>query len=154
MKIKFKKQYPDAMLPTRGSDGAAGLDLYAYINGKHKKIDINPHSSFTFGSGLCIEIPEDHVGLLFARSGLGIKQQLAPPNCVSVIDSDYRGEMKLPLQNGGKRTQTVLHGERIGQLLIIPCVNVEVEEANELSETERGARGLGSTGKTLEDLFD
>lgn len=147
MKIKIKREYDDAILPTIGSKGAAGVDLYAYIRDqRHDEIAINPHKSYIFGSGLSVEIPEGYVGLLFARSGLGIKQQLAPPNGVSVIDSDYRGEVALPLQNSGNCKQTVKHGDRIGQLVIVPCVSIEVDEANDLSPTERGRRGLGSTG--------
>lgn len=147
MKIKFKKEYDDALMPTKGSSQAAGVDLYAYIHHeRHTEITINPHKTFIFGSGLSVEIPENHVGLLFARSGLGIKQQLAPPNGVSVIDSDYRGEVRLPLQNGGNVKQVISHGDRIGQLVIVPCVDIEVELAESLGETDRGRRGLGSSG--------
>lgn len=147
MKIKFKKEYNDAILPTQGSAYAAGVDLYCYIrDGKHTEITINPHKSYIFGSGLSVEIPEGYVGLLFARSGLGIKQQLAPPNCVGVIDSDFRGEMSLALQNGGNVRQTIKHGDRIAQLVIVPYLSIEAEESDELSKTERGRRGLGSTG--------
>ncbi len=148
--MKVKRVYPDAMLPTKGSAEAAGLDLYAYIrNDKHRaagSVDIMPHKTYPFGSGLAVEIPKGYVGLLFARSGLGIKQQLAPPNCVGVIDSDYRGEIVLALQNSGNVKQTIHQGDRIAQLVVVPYLDPEIEEVDELSETERGTRGLGSTG--------
>ena len=87
-----------------------------------------------------------YVGLVFARSGIATKRQLAPANCVGVIDADYRGELRVFLQNNGTEPQTVENGERIAQLVITPCLDIEIEETDALSETLRGAAGFGSTG--------
>ena len=127
MKIPCKKLRENAILPTRGTALAAGVDLYALL----------PDGQ---------EIPEGYVGLVFARSGIATKRQLAPANCVGVIDADYRGELRVFLQNNGTETQTVENGERIAQLVITPCLDIEIEETDELSETLRGASGFGSTG--------
>ena len=94
-----------------------------------------------------MEIPEGYVGLVYARSGLACKRGLAPANKVGVVDSDYRGEIKVALHNHGKEAQTVEKGERIAQMVIAPYLSVNYEEADELSETERGEGGFGSTGR-------
>lgn len=149
MKLKIKKKYADAVLPTRGSAGAAGLDLYAYVDEApcFQSVVLEPGQVYKFGSGICAEIPEGYVGLLFARSGLGINKQLAPPNCVGVIDSDYRGEICLAILNNGTESQTISHGDRIAQLVIVPYLDAEPEEIDTLSETARGEGGFGSTGR-------
>lgn len=149
MRINFQKKKPYAILPTKGSEKAAGVDLYAVWDDAEAipSVTIQPHESVKFDSGIAAEIPDGYVGLVFARSGLGTKKQLAPPNCVGVIDSDYRGSIGVALQNSGTKSQYIAYGERVAQLVIVPCLNIEVNEVEELSETERGEGGFGSTGR-------
>ena len=99
------------------------------------------------GTGLAIAIPEGYFGAVFARSGLAAKQALRPANCVGVCDSDYRGEYIVALHNDGETARTVCHGDRIAQLVVLPYMRVDFEEADALPETARGAGGFGSTGK-------
>lgn len=141
--IKIKKFYDDATIPTKGSKYAAGYDLYAHCQG----IPIEPHKTELIGTGIAVEIPEGYFGGIFARSGLATKENLRPANCVGVVDSDYRGEVKVALHNDGNVTRIVKNGERIAQLVIIPYLNVDFEEVKELTETERGNGGFGHTGK-------
>ena len=144
MKIKVKKLTPEAVMPTLGSRFAAGADLYSAENGD---VVIAPGETKFIGTGLAVEIPEGYVGLVYARSGLACKRGLAPANKVGVIDSDYRGEIKVTLLNHGKEPQTLEKGERIAQMVIAPYLSVSYEEADELSDTERGEGGFGSTGR-------
>ena len=144
MKVKVKKLDERATLPTYGSTGAAGADLYALAEGD---VTIAAGETRLIGTGLALEIPEGYVGLVYARSGLATKRGLAPANKVGVIDSDYRGELKVALYNQSGAAQTVAAGERIAQLVIAPYLTAEYEEADELSDSERGAGGFGSTGK-------
>ena len=108
---------------------------------------IAPGETAFVGTGLAVEIPDGYVGLVYARSGLACKRGLAPANKVGVIDSDYRGEIKVALFNHGKTAQTVAAGERIAQLVIAPYLRVEYEEVSGLSDTVRGEGGFGSTGR-------
>lgn len=144
MNIKVKKLKPGATVPTMGSKFAAGADLYS---AEDADIVIGPGETKFIGTGLAMEIPEGYVGLVYARSGLACKRGLAPANKVGVVDSDYRGEIKVALHNHGKEAQTVEKGERIAQMVIAPYLSVNYEEADELSETERGEGGFGSTGR-------
>lgn len=144
MNIKVKKLKPDATVPTMGSKFAAGADLYS---AEEADVVIGPGETKFIGTGLAMEIPEGYVGLVYARSGLACKRGLAPANKVGVVDSDYRGEIKVALHNHGKEAQTVEKGERIAQMVIAPYLSVNYEEADELSETERGEGGFGSTGR-------
>ena len=144
MNIKVKKLKPDAAVPTMGSKFAAGADLYS---AEDADVVIEPGETKFIGTGLAMEIPEGYVGLVYARSGLACKRGLAPANKVGVVDSDYRGEIKVALHNHGKEAQTVEKGERIAQMVIAPYLSVNYEEADELSETERGEGGFGSTGR-------
>lgn len=144
MNIKVKKLKPGATVPTMGSKFAAGADLYS---AEDADVVIGPGETKFIGTGLAMEIPEGYVGLVYARSGLACKRGLAPANKVGVVDSDYRGEIKVALHNHGKEAQTVEKGERIAQMVIAPYLSVNYEEADELSETERGEGGLGSTGR-------
>lgn len=146
MKVKFKKLSEKAILPTRGTALAAGVDLYALLPDGAERVVIAPQGKHAFPTGIAAEIPEGYVGLVFARSGIACKRQLAPANCVGVIDADYRGELTVFLQNNGAEPQTVENGERIAQLVITPCLSIEVKETDTLSETGRGAAGFGSTG--------
>ena len=142
MKIKIKKLYEDSVIPTRGSEYAAGYDLYA-----HEGATIKPHETVKIGTGVAIQPPKDTFGAVFARSGLATKQGLRPSNCVGVCDYDYTGEYIVALHNDSNEERTVEAGERIGQVIFIPYVNVSFVEVDELEETERGAGGFGSTGK-------
>lgn len=144
MNIKVKKLKSDATVPTMGSKFAAGADLYS---AEDADVVIEPSETKFIGTGLAMEIPEGYVGLVYARSGLACKRGLAPANKVGVVDSDYRGEIKVALHNHGKEAQTVENGERIAQMVIAPYLSVNYEEADELSETERGEGGFGSTGR-------
>ncbi len=133
-----------AILPTYGSAGAAGADLYACLE---EPVTIAPGASAFIPTGLAMEIPEGYVGLIYARSGLACKRGLAPANKVGVIDSDYRGEFIVVLHNHGSEAQTVSHGERIAQLVIAPVIQANFRLTGSLSDTLRSSGGFGSTGK-------
>lgn len=143
MKIKIKKLTDTAKIPTRGSEYAAGYDLYADVT---EATEIKPHSTAKIGTGLSIEIPDGYFGAVFARSGLASKQGLRPANCVGVCDSDYRGEYIVALHNDTDESKTIGPGDRIAQLVVMPYLAVEFEESDELSDTKRGSGGFGSTG--------
>lgn len=143
MKINIKKLNENAIIPTRGSEGAAGVDLYACTS---SSIVIMPHNTVKIGTGLAIELPHGYFGAIFARSGLATKQGLRPSNCVGVCDEDYRGEYVVALHNDTDEPQTINPMERIAQLVVMPYLPVEFNEVNELSDTERGDGGFGSTG--------
>ena len=143
MNIKIKKLNENAIIPTRGSEYAAGVDLYACID---KPIEIQPHETVKIGTGLAMELPTGYFGAIFARSGLATKQGLRPANCVGCCDSDYRGDYIVPLHNDTDITQTVIPNERIAQLVIMPYLPVDFTEVDELTETERGDGGFGHTG--------
>lgn len=144
MNIKIKKLNENAIIPTRGSEYAAGVDLYACID---KPIEIQPHETVKIGTGLAMELPDGYFGAIVARSGLATKQGLRPANCVGCCDSDYRGDYIVPLHNDTDITQTVIPNERIAQLVIMPYLPVDFTEVDELTETERGNGGFGHTGK-------
>ena len=145
MNIKIKKLNADAIIPTRGSEKAAGYDLYACI--ESDAVTIPAHSTVKIGTGLAIAVPDGYFGAIFARSGLAAKQGLRPANCVGVADSDYRGEYIVALHNDTDEDKAIAKGERIAQLVVMPYLSVEFDEVEELDETERGAGGFGSTGK-------
>lgn len=142
--IRVKKLREKAMLPTYGSLEAAGADLYACLD---EPAVIGPGETAWIPTGLSLEVPKGCAGLVYARSSLGAKRGLAPANKVGVIDSDYRGEIRVVLLNHSKQTQIVEHGERIAQFLITPVLTPAYIEVSELTETDRGAGGFGSTGK-------
>ena len=143
MLVRFKKINPNASIPTYGSSYAAGCDLSACID---QAISIPPHTTIKVPTGLAIELPENTVGLIYARSGMATKRHLAPANKVGVIDADYRGEIIVALHTHSEEAQTIEVGERIAQLVVAPFYHVEFEEVDELSETVRGEGGFGSTG--------
>ena len=143
MKVKVKKLSDKAIIPTFGSNGSAGGDLYAVID---EQVQIAPGQTVLIGTGLCFEIPDGYVGLVYARSGLATKSGLAPANKVGVIDSDYRGEVKVALFNHSSESRQIKQGERIAQMVVVPFLKCEFCEG-ELSETKRGEGGFGSTGK-------
>lgn len=143
--IKLKKIYKDAVIPSHGTQCAAGYDLYAYAtNGGD--ILIPPHTTSKIGTGISMEITDGFFGAIFARSGIATKRGLRPANCVGVIDSDYRGEIIVALHNDSDETQTVSNHERIAQLVIIPYLPVHFVEVDSLDKTDRGNNGFGSTG--------
>lgn len=143
-KIKIKKLTDTAKTPTRGSEYAAGYDLYADIK---ENVQIKPHETVKIGTGLAMEIPDGYFGAIFARSGLAAKEGLRPANCVGVCDSDYRGEYIVAIHNDSEETRTVTAGERIAQLVVMPYLPVTFDEVAELTDTNRGEGGFGSTGK-------
>ncbi|MBQ7233728.1 MAG: dUTP diphosphatase [Bacillales bacterium] len=144
MKINIKKLNSNATLPTRGSEFAAGYDLYACLN---ESVTIRAGETVKIPTGLAIEIPEGYAGLIYARSGLATKKGLAPANKVGVCDSDYRGEYIIFLHNHSIIDAVIEPNERIAQLIVTPFLAVTFEETDELSETKRGAGGFGSTGR-------
>ena len=141
--IRFKRLNSMATTPSRGSEQAAGYDLYAAIEGP---ITIEPHTTTKIGTGLSFELPNNTFGAIFARSGLATKKGLAPANMVGVCDSDYRGQYIVPLHNYSNESQTIEPGERIAQLILIPYIPMVFEEAEELNDTQRGDGSFGSTG--------
>lgn len=141
--VAVKKLRPGAKLPTYGSEYAAGADLYACLEAP---VTIDPHETVLVPTGLSLEIPVGWAGLVYARSGLASKRNLAPANKVGVIDPDYRGEVMVSLHNHGTVPQTVEPGERVAQLVLTPYLTAQFFEAEALSDTVRGHGGFGSTG--------
>jgi dUTP diphosphatase len=139
MLVKLINEY--AQLPTRGSKDAAGLDLYCPF---HIKVPADSQKKIPLG--IAVEIPKGHMGLLVPRSSMS-KTPLRCANSVGIIDADYRGELSIAYENISCSDYTIFRGDRIAQLIIIPIAIVDVEEAQTLSETERGDGGYGSTGK-------
>lgn len=149
MELKIKPLSPrigaDIPVPFYASDGAAAMDLHACIDAP---VVIPAGGRVVIPTGIAIALPSaDYVALVYARSGLGIKHGVAPANCVGVIDSDYRGEIKVGLQNSGSEDYTVRPADRVAQLMIAPVVRADVRLVDELDETARGAGGFGSTGR-------
>lgn len=142
--IKYTKLNELAKEPTRGSSTAAGYDLYAAID---NDIVIAPHTTIKVGTGLAFELPQNTFAAIFARSGLATKQGLRPANCVGVCDSDYRGEYIVAIHNDTDKEQTITAGDRIAQMVLMPYIPMIFKEADELTDTERGSGGFGSTGK-------
>ena len=144
IKVSFKKLSAKATVPSYGSKSAAGADIYACTEGEN--IVIAPGETKMVHTGIALEIPEGYAGLVYARSGIATKRGLAPANKVGVIDSDYRGEIMVSLHNHSSDVQEITDGERIAQLVIAPYLAVEFSQVDELSDTERGSGGFGSTG--------
>lgn len=142
--IKVKLMKTNAKMPTYGSEGAAGADLYACLN---EAVLVQPGTTQMIPTGLSMEIPKGYAGLIYARSGLACKQDLAPANKVGVIDSDYRGEFIVALHNHGSEVRTVSPGDRVAQLVITPVYTPGFKQVDALSDTERSGGGFGSTGK-------
>ena len=142
--MHIKRLQPDAIVPTKGSKYSAGYDLYACIP---EDVLITPHTTKLIDTGWAMEIPIGYFGAIFARSGLATKEGLRPANCVGVIDSDYRGPVKVALHNDSDLSRIVTNGERIAQLVIIDYFEIDFQEVKELEDTDRGTGGFGSTGK-------
>ena len=144
-KLLIKKLRPGAIIPTRGTAGSAGMDLYACID---EPVTVNPHTCVSIPTGIAIALPSENYGaFIFARSGLARKHGLAPVNAVGVVDSDYRGEIVVGLLNQFEESYTLEPGDRIAQLVIMPVSMMPVSETDELDTTQRGEGGFGSTGK-------
>lgn len=144
MNINILRLTDSAKLPERGSVSAAGYDLFADVT---EEVTIAPHETKMIGTGLAMEIPEGYFGGIFARSGLSAKEGLRPANCVGVVDSDYRGEIKVALHNDGEVVRVITPAEKIAQLVVVPFLSVDFNEVSNLSDTARGEGGFGSTGK-------
>lgn len=142
MVVEIKKLKDTAILPSRGSEEAAGYDLYADC----PQQVIEPHTTQMIPTSLSVAIPKGYFGGIYARSGLASKQGLRPANCVGVIDSDYRGEIMVALHNDTDEERVIEHGERIAQLIIQPFLEIEFAQTDELLDTKRGSGGFGSTG--------
>lgn len=146
MQVKVKRLTDTAKLPTYGTAGAACFDLYADAVIKAEwRTDYWVTESVS--TGLSLEVPENHVMLIFSRSGDGFKRDVRLSNCVGVIDSDYRGDIAVKLRNDSSSRLAVKQGDRIAQGLILPIERISFLEVDELSGTERGGGGFGSTGK-------
>ena len=141
--VNIKKLNDKAVIPTYGSEYAAGADLYACID---EPVSIEPGETTLIKTGLAMEIPAGYAGLIYARSGLASKKGLAPANKVGVIDADYRGEVMVALHNHSNVAASIEPQERIAQLVITPYLTAHFEEMDELSDTVRGVGGFGSTG--------
>lgn len=143
MVLNIKRLTDTAKIPTRGSDMAAGYDLYADTD---KEIVIPPHETVMVSTGITIEIPEGYFGAIFARSGMARDRGLRPANCVGVVDPDYRGAWMIAAHNDTDQPKVVEAGERIAQMVVMPFLSIDFQEVEELTETKRGSGGFGSTG--------
>lgn len=144
LRMEIKRINESAILPKYATEGSAGADLYACLE---SPLNIESGETCFIGTGISVAIPDGFVGLVYARSGLACKQGLAPANKVGVIDSDYRGEIKVALHNHSSQSVTIKSGERIAQMVITPYYQANFIEVDELCDTERGTSGFGSTGK-------
>lgn len=141
--VNIKKLDEKAIIPTYGSEFAAGCDLYSL---SEEEITIKAHETVLVKTGIAMEIPEGYAGFIFARSGLATKRGLAPANKVGVVDADYRGEIMIALHNHTNEDKVIEGHERIAQMVIMPFMAANFIEVAELSDTVRGSGGFGSTG--------
>lgn len=159
MEIKIKRLTPTAQIPKKNFTSDAAFDLYLdapdaiyheWNGGVEVKaargIKIRPNETVMLHTGIAMEIPIGYYAAIYARSGLACKQGLRPANCVGIIDAAYRGELIVALHNDSNDTRIVCHGDRIAQMAILPVLDVKLVEADNLSETERGSGGFGSSG--------
>lgn len=144
MNVKIKKLKENAVPPTKGSNEAAGYDLYACCD---DAILIRPHETVKVGTGLAIQPPEGYFGAIFARSGLSTRFGLRPANCVGVCDQDYTGEYIVALHNDTDEPQAITNKDRIAQVIFLPYIDVDFCEIDQLENTKRSSYGFGSTGK-------
>ncbi|MBO4600615.1 MAG: dUTP diphosphatase [Bacilli bacterium] len=144
MKINIKKLREDAIIPTKGTTKSAGLDLYALLEDSKKVIPSG--KTVKINTGLAVEIPDGYFAGIFARSGIATKRGLRPANCVGVIDSDYRGEIIIAIHNDSDIDEEILNKERVAQMVIMPYLDVEFNEVDDLSSSDRDHGGFGSTG--------
>ena len=145
--VNVKRLSDTAILPTYGSEKAAGMDLYADVKSLSlKRVNIAPGEYMKIPTGFAFELPEGYCALILARSGLSTKKGLRPANCVGLCDEDYRGNYMVPLYNDSDEVQVVEHGDRIAQVMFVPYVQAELTEVDSLSSTDRGEGGFGSSG--------
>lgn len=146
MNLKIKRLRPGAHIPGRATPASAGVDLRACCD--KNGINLKPMERALIPTGIAIELPEDNlVGLVFARSGLSLREGLAMANGVGVIDPDYRGELQVPMINLSGQTVHIANGQRVAQLVVMPTTITDMIEIDSLSETQRGGGGFGSTGQ-------
>ena len=155
--VKIKKLTETAKIPTKAHAEDAAFDLYADIPNdtfipwgsteERNGLKILPHTTVKVGTGVAMAIPNGYWGAIYARSGIATKQGLRPANAVGVADSSYRGEIIVALHNDSSETQIIEHGQRIAQFMLAPVILTELEEADNLDETSRGAEGFGDSGK-------
>lgn len=143
LNVEIKKLSADALLPQYQTEGAAGMDISACIE---EDIVLNPMERKLISTGFAIAVPDGYAAYLYARSGLASKKGITLPNCVGVIDSDYRGEVKVALVNLSDEPFVIKNGDRIAQMVISPVIQAILVEKEELSETKRAGGGFGSTG--------
>ncbi len=143
--VKYVKLNENAIVPSYGTEFSAGADIYALVD--TESVIINPNETYLVHTGIAMEIPNGFGGFVFARSGLATKKGLAPANKVGVIDSDYRGEIMVPLHNHSSVPQTIENGERIAQMVFLPYMKADFSNSDSLDVTERNIGGFGSTGK-------
>ncbi len=143
LNVEIKKLSSDALLPEYQTEGAAGMDISACIE---EDIVLNPMERKLISTGFAIAVPDGYAAYLYARSGLASKKGITLPNCVGVIDSDYRGEVKVALVNLSDEPFVIKNGDRIAQMVISPVIQAILIEKDELSETKRAGGGFGSTG--------
>ena len=144
VKVLVKKLHPKVQLPSYKTQGSSGMDLMAFIE---SSINISPNSSAIIPTGISIAIPNDVEIQIRPRSGLAAKSNISVLNTPGTIDSDYRGEIKIILFNHGSEEFIVNNNDRIAQMILMPILKVDFEEADNLPETLRGSGGFGSTGK-------
>jgi len=135
MKVKIRKLHPNAVIPTYATDGSGAFDLTAISK-----------QGQVYGTGLTIEVPKGHVLYVYSRSGMGFKDGIRLANAVGIVDSDYRGEVMVKLQSDTGNPYPS-SGDRIAQGIIMKVPHIEFEEVEELSDTQRGVNGFGSSGK-------
>ncbi len=146
MILRIKKVNENAVIPKAATGGSAGMDLYAALS---EEVTLAPGQRALIPTGIAIALESNlYVAYIYARSGLAIKSGITLSNCVGVVDSDYRGEVKVGLINLSDSDYTVKNGDRIAQMVISPVIMPEIIEASELDETERASGGFGSTGRS------
>ena len=144
VKVLIKKLNPDVQLPAYKTTGASGMDIMAFID---SPIKLAPNSSCLVPTGLSIAFSEDYELQIRPRSGLAAKNSITVLNTPGTIDSDYRGEIKIILFNHGNEEFTINNRDRVAQMILLPVIKMELEEADDLPDTLRGKGGFGSTGK-------
>lgn len=147
IQVNVKRLSDTAIMPTYGSEKAAGMDLYADTKSLGvDKLYIDPGDCLKVPTGFAFELPEGYCTLILARSGLSTKKGLRPANCVGLCDEDYRGNYIVPLYNDSHEGQVIEHGDRIAQLMFVPYIQAFLTEVDNLTETDRGEGGFGSSG--------
>lgn len=144
MEVKFIKTDKNATVPNYGTAGAAGADLYALI--PEGSVTVDAGETYMVHTGIAMQIPDGFGGLILARSGIAAKRGLAPANKVGLIDSDYRGEIMVPIYNHSGAPQEISNGERVAQIMITPFLHADFSECETLDDTARNTGGFGSTG--------